>query len=62
MHCGMKGGFGGGCCQGSCGGGRRFFTKKEQMERLQEYAKMMEKELIGVKEHIAEIQKKKNYC
>lgn len=57
MHCG------GGSCgmpqKGCSGGGRRFFTKKEQIERLQEYLKMLEKEIDGVKEHIEMLKKHK---
>lgn len=42
------------CC---CCLPRRFFTKKEQLERLQEYASALEQELAGVKEYIKELKK-----
>jgi len=37
---------------------RRFLTKKEQIERLEEYAKSLEGELAGLKEYIEELKKK----
>ena len=37
--------------------GRRFMSKAEQVERLQEYKEALEKELAGVKEAIGELKK-----
>lgn len=36
---------------------RRFLTKEEQIERLEGYAKSLEKELSGVREYIEELKK-----
>lgn len=38
-------------------GGRRYLTKEEKVEWLNDYAKELEGELQGVKERIQEIQK-----
>lgn len=42
-----------------CGpfGGRRYLTKEERVEWLNEYAKDLESELQGVKERLKEIKK-----
>ena len=37
--------------------GRRFMSKAERVERLQEYKEALEKELAGVKEAIEELKK-----
>lgn len=37
--------------------GRRFISKAEQLERLEEYKEALEKELAGVKEAIEELKK-----
>ena len=44
------------CCKGGHGHHRRYLTKEEQVERLQHYAKGLEKELQAVKERIEELQ------
>ena len=36
---------------------RRFLTKKEQIERLEEYSKSLAGELAGLKEYIKELKK-----
>jgi len=38
-------------------GGRRYFTKEEKLEWLQEYKSNLEKELAGVTERITELKK-----
>ena len=38
-----------------CYGGRRFLTKEERIEWLQEYKSSLESELKGVSERIAEL-------
>jgi hypothetical protein len=39
-----------------CGyGGRRYFTKEEKLEWLEEYQSNLEKELAGVKERLQEL-------
>lgn len=43
---------------GCCCHPRRFLTKEEQLKRLEEYAKTLEKELTGLKEYIEEFKKK----
>ena len=48
-----------GCC--GCGGGmfsRRFISKREKLERLEEYRDQLKKELEGVTEHIQELKGK----
>lgn len=35
---------------------RRFFTKAEKLEKLQNYAEELKKELIAVEEHIRKLQ------
>ena len=44
---------------GNCGGmwGRRYLTKDEKTEMLQEYANSLENELKGVKERLKELKK-----
>jgi hypothetical protein len=44
--------------QGMCGcgcGGRKFLTKREKIEKLEEYSKMLKSELEGVEEKLKEI-------
>jgi hypothetical protein len=36
---------------------RRFFTKAEKVEKLQNYAEELKKELIAVEEHIKKLQR-----
>ena len=46
-----------GGCNCGCGCGpffRRFMTKKEKEERLEEYREQLKKELEGLEEHIQE--------
>lgn len=45
------------CGPGSCGtySGRRYMTKEERTQMLQDYQKELESELQGVKERIQEI-------
>ena len=57
--CDSKGGHstsgGHGCSCGCCGCGsfsRRFITKKEKMECLENYREQLKKELEGLEEHI----------
>jgi len=38
---------------------RRFFTREEKLEMLREYQEALEKEVRGVKERIAELEKEK---
>jgi len=38
-----------------CYGGRRFLTKEERIERLEDYKNDLENELKGVTERIAEL-------
>ena len=50
-----------GCCISNCNGPahhthRRFITKAEKLERLNEYAEQLKKELEGVTEKIKELQ------
>jgi hypothetical protein len=40
------------CCESEKGHHRRYLTKAEQTERLQQYAKELENELQAVKERI----------
>ena len=40
-----------------CYGGRRFITKEEKVEWLEEYKSNLENELKGVTERIAELKK-----
>ncbi len=50
-----------GCCGCGCGGGmfsRRFISKREELERLEEYRDQLKKELEGVTEHIQELKGK----
>ncbi len=35
--------------------GRRFITKTEQLEKLEKYKEMLQKEIQGVDEHISEL-------
>ena len=51
-HCGCDCGCGGGC---EGGFRRRFTTRAERIERLEEYRKTLEAELEGVKESLAEM-------
>ena len=49
-----------GCCGGNCKGPahhmhRHFITKAEKLERLNEYAEQLKKELQGVTEKIKEL-------
>lgn len=44
--------------QGMCGcgcGGRKFLSKREEIEKLEEYSKMLKSELEGVEEKLKEI-------
>ncbi|OPY50722.1 MAG: hypothetical protein A4E49_02613 [Methanosaeta sp. PtaU1.Bin112] len=44
--------------KGMCGcgcGGRKFLSKREQIEKLEEYSKMLKSELEGVEEKLKEI-------
>lgn len=44
-----------GCCGCGCGPGfRRFFSAKEERERLENYRDQLKKELAGVEERIKE--------
>ena len=48
-----------GCC--GCGGGmfvRRFISKKEKLERLEEYRDQLKNELAGLEESIHELASK----
>lgn len=62
----MHGGGMGGCRSGGCpcgGGVRKFLTKKEHMEKMENYLKELEKEIVGVKEHIEMMKKhEKGVC
>jgi len=40
-----------------CGHPHRLLTKGEQIEKLEEYAKSLERELSGIKEQIDELKK-----
>ena len=40
---------------GCCCPPRRFLSKEEQIERLERYAKELEKELAAVREHLKEL-------
>lgn len=47
---------------GNCGcgpgwGGRRYFTKEEQKEYLENYKEALENELKGIKERLSEMSK-----
>ncbi len=42
----------GNCC---CGFTRRFITKKEKLQRLEDYKEQLSKELAGVNEHLQEM-------
>ena len=49
------------CCYSGCGCGtsfRRFISRKEELERLEEYKDQLKKEVEGVEEHISELKKK----
>ncbi len=48
------------CYSGSCSSeGRRFFTKEEKIEMLNEYKEALEKETQGVSEKISLLEKEK---
>lgn len=54
---------GGICACGCCGGGhsrsfRRFFSAKEEEERLENYRDQLKKELAGVEEYLKERKEK----
>jgi hypothetical protein len=40
-----------------CGHGRRYFTREEKIEYLEEYKKELEQEVAGVAERIEELKK-----
>jgi len=42
-----------------CGHGRRYFTREERIEYLEEYKKELEQEVAGVAERIEELKKQK---
>jgi hypothetical protein len=42
-----------------CGHGRRYLTRKEKIEYLEEYKKDLEQEAAGVAERIEELKKEK---
>ncbi|KYC51768.1 MAG: hypothetical protein AMQ22_01162 [Candidatus Methanofastidiosum methylothiophilum] len=44
-------------CGGSCHSGRRFLTKEERIEMLEDYKNWLEKEKQGVEERIEELKK-----
>ena len=53
----------GGCssAEGSCScKTRKFLTRKEEIEKLHKYVEDLKKEIIGVEEHIAHLEKKAN--
>ena len=52
---GYGGGYGGGFGQGF--GWRRFFTKKEEKESLEDETEELEQELKAIKERLAELKK-----
>lgn len=62
-HMGHKGHHGGmamaqGMCGCGCGcGGRRFLSRKEQIEMLEEYRESLKSELEGIEEALKELQK-----
>ncbi len=57
--CGPRTGRGFGPCGCGVGHGRRFFTKKEESELLQEEIDEIEKELEAAKERMSEIKGQK---
>lgn len=58
-HAGHMGhGAHGGMAHGACGcgcGGRRFLSKKERIEMLEEYSKSLRSELEGVEEELSRL-------
>jgi len=45
-----------GCCSGHGGFARRFISKAEKLEKLEEYKDQLKKELAGVEERIQELE------
>jgi hypothetical protein len=56
MHGAHHGGMVHDLCGCSCGG-RRFLSKKEKVEMLEEYRKSLKNELEGVEEELKELQR-----
>ena len=46
-------------CEGPMGGRSRFMSKKQRADLLSEYLENLQDEVIAVKEHIAELKKKR---